>query len=303
MQTPFVLTKASDASHKRVTVLMFGESGIGKTSLTKTLNVTDDGKVFYIGADPGQLALRNRDFVVAQAPDGEWNEAVMDAIYHYLLREAASYEWVVVDGLDELGAAVLRSRAKVQRDMRKAYGEMGDYMAVWAKRIRDLKGCSIMFITHIGHEQDETGAMNFFPSFPGKAVTEQLNDWFDLVGCMRSVKTDTGVKRLIQFKPEADPRFKVKDRSGVMNDYEEPDLGAIFKRIHEAGFTTHEPAGPPPPEKRTEEDLAELASAASRTGKSRAAVVQYAESKYGRKPSELNVTEFADLLKWTNEEN
>lgn len=300
-QPAFSITSAASAAHKRVTVLIYGESGIGKTSLVKTLGVTDDTKVFYVAADPGQLVFRGRNFQVAEAPNGDWNEKVMDDVYRYLQKEAASYEWIVVDGLDELGAAVLRSKLLTQRDARRAYGEMGDYMSVWAKHMRDLKGTSILFITHIDNQQDETGAMYFHPSFPGKAVTSQLNDWFDLVGCMRSVRTDKEIKRLIQFRPEADPRFKVKDRSSVMTDYEEPNLGAIFNRIHEAGFELSEPAGPPQseePEKRSKEDLTELALVASECGVNRSSIVEYAQATWETKPGLLSIDDFQALLTW-----
>lgn len=271
MSYKFTTTKASDASHKRLTALIYGESGIGKTSLVKTLNVTDDSKVFYIAADPGQLVFRDRNFIVAEAPNGDWNEAVMDSIYDYLLHNGKDYEWIIVDGLDELGEAVLKSKAKTQKDMRKVYGEMGDYMASWTKHMRDLKGTSSLFITHIARSQDETGAMFFGPSFPGNKVTDQLVDWFDVVGCMRAVKSEVGVERLIQFKPEADLRFKVKDRSSVLVDFEKPSLGEIFARVHAAGFEIKEA----PIEMASAEDLVTMARKAAAKGITRNDIVEY----------------------------
>lgn len=276
MSMRFTTTKASDAAHKRLTVLVYGESGIGKTSLSKTLNLSSDDKLFYIAADPGQLALRERGFIVAEAPNGEWNEGVLEDIYRYLLTHASEYEWIVVDGLDELGEAVLRDKSKTQRDMRKAYGEMGDFMANWTKKMRDLKGTSSIFITHISKDKDETGAMYFSPSFPGNKVTEQLVDWFDMVGCMRSVKTESAVSRMIQFKPEADLRFKVKDRSGVMNDFESPNLGDIFSRVHEKGFILKEAALRYP----TDEDRSALVQRARAAGLTRVDLENAAGAAY-----------------------
>lgn len=286
-------------------MLVFGESGIGKTTLTKTLPITDDSKVLYVAADPGQLALRNRDFSVVEAPDGFWTEAVMEEVYKHARKNIDNIDWLVVDGLDELGDAVLKSKLRTERSALRAYGEMASFMEEWTKKIRDIKGCSILFITHIEQTQDNEGALQWGPSFPGKQFKEKLNDLFDLVGCMRAVRVeDQKVKRLIQFRAEADPRYHVKDRSGSLLDFEEPDLSAVFHKIHDAGFTVD--GGRPEylsvdqPESQeevpTEEDIAKLAALCKEKGLKPVTVRDMAIEKYGKGPKALNMQQFNELL-------
>jgi len=231
------LTKTSDAVHKRLSVLIFGEPKVGKTTLAKTLPLTADEKLLYIAADPGQLALRDRDFVVAKPDSGDLTEQFFNDVRDHVRTEGHKYEWIFVDGVDEVADAILKARLKVQRDGRKAYGEMADYVEGWMKAIRDVDGTSVVFVTHIEQRDAGEGEVEYIPSFPGKQIQQHVNEWFDLIGCMRLVRGDgTDYKRYIQFRRDADWRYVVGDRSGVSDLYEAPDLGALFKKIHEAGL-------------------------------------------------------------------
>lgn len=233
------LTRTSDAAHKRLSVLIFGEPKVGKTTLAKTLPVTDDSKLLYVAADPGQLALRERNFIVAQPGNGDLTEEFFNSVKSHIRSEGHKYEWIFVDGVDEVADAVLKARLKVQRDGRKAYGEMADYVEAWMKSVRDVDGTSVVFVTHIEQRDAGEGEVEYIPMFPGKQIQSHVNEWFDLIGCMRLVRGDgSSYKRFIQFRRDADWRYVVGDRSGVTELYEEPDLGKLFRKIHEAGFET-----------------------------------------------------------------
>jgi adenosyl cobinamide kinase/adenosyl cobinamide phosphate guanylyltransferase len=210
--------------------MIYGRGGVGKTSLVKTLPVDEDKRVLYIAADPGQLALRDREFTCVNASN--WGTDTLREINAHIREHADDYDWVVVDGLDEIAEQVLKHAKANRKDARQAYGDMNEIVAAWAKAVRDLEGVSVIFITHISRLQNEENDVEWTPKFPGKQLAQNAVDWFDLVGCMRPVLIGQKQERLIQFQPEPDPRYFAKDRSGALEDFEEPNLGKILDKIH-----------------------------------------------------------------------
>lgn len=291
------LTKASDAAHKRLSVLIYGEPKVGKTTLAKSLPLTDDSKLLYVAADPGQLALRDREFVVAQPTDEKLDESFFNDVLAHIKTHGKDYEWIFVDGVDEVAEAVLKSKLKTQRDGRKAYGEMAEYVESWMKAIRDTQGVSVVFVTHIEQRDAGDGEVEYIPMFPGKQIQSKVDAWFDLIGCMRLVRTGDGQpQRYIQFRRDADRRYVVGDRSGVSEMYENPDLGALFKKIHEAGFETKgtwvEPSWSP-----TDDDIKSIVGLAKQHDKKPDEVIALSQKMFGAHPRKLNREQWDNLTK------
>ena len=284
------ITKLGEDTKKHATFLIYGESGIGKTSLAKTLPLTSDEKLLYIAVDPGQLSLRDRpNFSKAQAPNGVWSKDYLTALYQYIRDNSNKFEWVFIDGLDDLGDAILSAEKKRTANQQKAYGEMADFMKEWTLAVRDISGTNVILITHISQDKDATNTLSFGPSFPGKAFTNRLPDFFDFIGCMRMVETEDGKKRMLQFMKEADPRYTVKERGGVVNPLEPPDLGAILKRLQEAGFRVVDESP-----KRSRAEL----KAAGELMKEKGISTEQVVAKYGKHPKEFDDKLWKEFNSW-----
>ena len=301
------LSRTNDSQHKRLNILIFGEPKVGKTSLAKTLPVSDDSKVYYLAVDPGQLALRSRKFVIGEPDEGQQaGEKFFEEAYQHLLHEGHKYEWVIVDGCDEIAESILKDRLKTQRDARKGYGEMAEYVEDWMKRMRDISGVSTIFITHIECKDVGENQVVYEPMFPGKQIQKQVNAWFDLIGCMRIVKgPDGNNQRVLQFSPDMDTRYKVGDRSGVLSGYENPNLSEVFDKIHKAGLETRGEWSPPLPQVSasdfpdpvvTEVELRNLVEVGKMLDKTPDQLMALSQKMYGKGPRELLVSEYGKLI-------
>lgn len=224
--------KTSDPRLTRVSILIYGEPGAGKTSLVKTLPAASDDRILYLYADPGYAVLRERHFTMAKIT------TIQDTVdaHKHCLANIKNLDWVVVDGIDEIGTEIVNAMIRGTGDMRSAYGDMGKTMTAWLKAMRDLP-CNVMFITHREEMQDNEKRMYYRPSFPGNMVTERLVDWFDLVGCVRfrEMVADDGTitrERWLQFQTSADVRYVVKERgAGKIGEWEQPDIRAVLSKM------------------------------------------------------------------------
>lgn len=236
-QTPHKLkwSKTSDPVHRRVSMLVYGEAGAGKTSLVKTLPVKSDDRVVYLYADPGHAVLRSRAFLMAPLKNMlDVNAAASEV---GAMAAAKQIDWVVVDGIDEIGLLVVNAYIASSKDGRGSYGDMAKYMSMWLKGMRDLP-CNILFITQREQKQDDQKRMYYAPSFPGKAVTDSMIAWFDMVAAVRfrQVTKDDGTEvteRWMQMQKSADIRYECKERGdGKIGEWELPDVAALLAKMY-----------------------------------------------------------------------
>lgn len=249
---PVKLTTVAEAlKKKKITVLITGLSGSGKTSLMKSLPFKPE-EILLIAADPGQMALKpvpqekikqknlpeylGLDFTGVQflAPKtlDEFREAAL------FVRDEAHkrFKVVIVDGLDEVGDDALRcykekQRASTKPNMQVAYGEMAENMEVLMSFIMDSPISSI-FITHL-EEGDAGAAFRYVPSFPGKQLANKIPNKFDEIWCLRygRLTLDSKPERVLQTRPDIDPQYCTKDRSGALDDFEKPNLSVILDKV------------------------------------------------------------------------
>lgn len=228
-------TAKEKRSNLTIKILVYGEAKAGKTRLAKTLPVENDQDVLILPVDPGTASISDRDFQIWEPPNGNWTKEFLDYVYEQLLLpENKNIKYIVVDGLDDLGERLLDEAKDNNKDVRQAYGELRTEGRDIIQKIRDLSGVTTLFISHPSYKEDN----KVRPKFPG-SLADDLSGWFDVILFLKKVEMPDGTQRtMLVTSRDFDPTLEVGDRTGVLDVIEEPDLGAIYRKIQSSGLQT-----------------------------------------------------------------
>jgi phage nucleotide-binding protein len=206
-----------------VKVLVYGQSGVGKTSLVKTLS-----NPIVLSAEGGLLSIQDSDLPFIEIRDME----TLREAYTWMTKsdEANGFESVVLDSISEIAEVVLNFEKKMTKDPRQAYGAMQDQMADIIRAFRDLPCRHVYMSAKLEKTQDETGRVLYAPSMPGNKTSQALPYFFDEVLALRVEKDSEGVTQRA-LMCDSDGLWLAKDRSGKLEAWEAPDLGAIIAKI------------------------------------------------------------------------
>ncbi len=217
------LKSTKGLSANGIKVLIYGQAGAGKTSLIPTMP-----SPVVLSAEGGLLSIAEAD-----VPFIEINSmaSLMEA-YQWLTEsaEAKGFQSVALDSISEIAEVVLNHEKKVNKDPRAAYGAMQEQIADMIRAFRDLPGRHVYFSAKLEKSQDEAGRMLYAPSMPGNKTGQSLPYFFDEVLALR-VEKDAEGNTQRALMAHSDGLWQAKDRSGKLDAWEAPDLGALINKI------------------------------------------------------------------------
>lgn len=205
-----------------VKLLVYGAAGAGKTSLIKTLP-----NPLVLSAEGGLLSIADADipFIEINSMD-----SLIEALNWCKSDEAKDFESIALDSISEIAEVVLSHEKANAKDPRQAYGAMQDAMGHVIRAFRDLPGKHVYFSAKLEKSQDEMGRMLYSPSMPGNKTGQALPYYFDEVLALR-VERDADGQAQRALMCDSDGLWVAKDRSGRLDQWESPDLGAIIEKI------------------------------------------------------------------------
>lgn len=209
-------TKDLAAEHGIKTVV-YGFSGVGKTVLCSTAP-----KPIILSAEGGLLSLAGTDIDFIEV------KTIKDigAAFEYLKKDT-EHDTICLDSLSELAEVVLEEFKKTNKDGRQAYMQLSQSFGALIRNFRDLPNKNVVFVAKAKRETDEeTGTSSIEPFLPGQVLKFHLPYQVDEVFYM-----DVDRKGVRSINTSATRKFHAKDRSGKLNDKEEPNLMAIFDKI------------------------------------------------------------------------
>ena len=213
------LKSTGELGNQGLKVLVYGQAGCGKTTLSKTLPTP-----VVLSAEGGLLSLKddNIPFIEIKSMT-DLHEA-----YEWVSK-SKDYESVVLDSISEIAEVVLSHEKKINKDGRAAYGEMDVQLSEIIRAFRDLN-MHVLMTAKLEKQQDEMGRMLYFPSLPGNKTAQKLPYFFDEVLALRIEKDEDG-KTQRALMCDSDGLWLAKDRSGKLSAWESPDLGEIIAKV------------------------------------------------------------------------
>lgn len=208
--------------HSGVKVLVYGKAGIGKTTLCATAP-----RPFILSAESGLLSLRKYRIPYAEIK----TPPELDEALTWAYQNLQHFDTLCLDSVSEILEVAIATLKKTKNDPRQAYGDLVDNYLPKLRQFRDLPGKHVVLTSKMGSMKDEvTGAVLYGPDAPGKELPKQLPYLVDEVFYLGSDLTPQGQPyRFLRTSPNY--QFEAKDRSGSLNELEQPDLKAIFAKI------------------------------------------------------------------------
>lgn len=234
------LTKTSSKEDSYKSLLVSGDPGAGKTTLVTTLPYSSEDKVLVVSADLGHLSLAHKSYQLVKGPFDEHTRAELIA-YIEAEAKAKRLEWVVIDGLDEIGKTILEAEMAAEMKEAKpdswaAFRRLGSRARAFIRRIQQIPVNSL-FITH--QYVDKDNPIKFWPDFPGVSLYSEIPALFDSVFALYfRQKTENGKvinERILQTRRDEGGntlyQTKVRDPFRKVAAFEPPHLGEILKKM------------------------------------------------------------------------
>jgi hypothetical protein len=221
---PTFSTTDRESFEHGIKILAYGPAGSGKTHLCGTLP-----SPIILSAEKGLLTLRKKSIpvIIIEKLQDVWDAKTW-------IEQNARKQGILsvaVDSISEIVEQCLSVHRKKSNDGRKAYGDMAIEAIDLIKAFRDLEGFHVCVTAKQTLTKDPlTGVDKATPSTPGRQVGPDLPYLFDEVFNTFTDKAPDG-STYHALRTHASFNAEAKDRSGVLDEIEYPDLAHIINKI------------------------------------------------------------------------
>ena len=258
---PIITADQRMAEPRGIKGVIFGPSGIGKTSLLWTLR---NSTTLFFDLEAGDLAIEGlaidairprtwtecRDFAVfigganpARRDDQAYSAAHYAAVCQKFGNPATleTYDTVFIDSITVAGRLCFQwckgqpeahSEKTGKADVRGAYGLHGREMIAWLTHLQHTRGKNIWFVGILDQKLDDFNRKVFAPQIDGSKTGLELPGIVDQVITMAEIKGEGDILQRGFVCQTLNPwGYPAKDRSGRLDLIEPPHLGQLMDKI------------------------------------------------------------------------
>lgn len=255
------IISASERMKERqgVKALIVGPAGVGKTSLLRTLN---PATTVFVDMEAGHLAVQDLDvdtlrpstwndcrdlacFLTGPNPSlpaaSAYSQAHYDAIApDFADTNLAKYDTYFIDSITVAARLCFRwceqqpesVNDRGRKNLLGTYGLLGREMIGWLNQLQFARGKNVIFVGILEKEIDEFKQVHWDLQIDGSKTGKELPGIVDEVITYQFVDFGDGQPvRAFVCTPPNQWQYPAKDRSGHLEQIEEPNLGKLLAKI------------------------------------------------------------------------
>ncbi len=252
-----IISASERLSHQTgVKMVIFGQYGVGKTSLLKTLNEC----TLCLDFEAGMLAVQdwNGDSISIRTWDEArdiacliggpnpaskhvYSQQHFESVKNKYTLDFQKYKCIFIDSIT-IASKICLTWSKNQpdafsiktgaADLRSAYGILANEMSAWLRQFQHIPDKDIVFVGLLETKFDDFNKTLYVPQIEGAKTSIELPSILDEVISMIVAKDAEGnMSRKFICHTLNPSGYPAKDRSGCLDMIEEANLGSLLSKI------------------------------------------------------------------------